>query len=1309
MKPVLCSKINYINRLPLKRVFFSATLFLMTVMSVWAQPVVNFTISNTTVCSGSSLVFTDNTTSITGTPTYAWDFGAGASPATASTIGPHTVTYTGSGTVTIRLTVKDALGSNFLTKDITVNTLPTTPTITASGPTILCNGASVILISSAGSTYLWSNGATSSSINVTSAGNYTVQITNGSGCQSASSATTVVTVYTVPSAPIVGAITQPTCTSSTGDVVLSGLPATGDWTVINAPGGATKTGNGTSTTIQGLLAGTSYSFKVTYTNSAGCLSPSSGNAIIASQPATPAPPQVGTITIPTCTTPTGSVVLNGLPTPGTWTLKRYPGNVTTTGTTSSTTISGLLPDTYNFLVTSGAGCVAGSLSDDVVIPAPPSTPSAPIVGAITQPTCSVATGSVALSGLPASGSWIVTMSPGLTQTNGSGTTSTITGVPSGTYTFTVTGSTGCTSVPSGNAVINTQPVTPSAPVIGNITQPTCAMATGSVVLNSLPSGNWTLTRNPGSVTTSGNGTTTTIAGLETGTYTFTVTNIALCTSGQSANVVITPQPPSPATPLFTVDCTLGFNHAVITVTSPVGAGFEYSLDGSSFQPGAVFSNVANGNHFLAVRNIQGCTTIGNIFAVSCGCINAPSVILSSESGSTCGLAPVTVPNNTFGGSATSVTIAHNGAGSVNPTTSSTSPFSFTYTPTSGDRGRTVIITVTSNNPLGSPCSPAIVTYTLAVNAIPSAPSIGTITNLTCTVITGSVVLNGLPSSGNWTLIQYPDNTSTNGTGTTTTVSGLTAGTFTFAVISAEGCTSEVSANAVINPQPASPTAPVIGVITQPTCVLSTGSVALSGLPATGTWTLTRIPSGVTRTGTGTTYTVTTIPGGTYTYTVTNSTGCISPESENVVINEQPAIPTAPSVGTITPPTCTSATGSVNILGLPSSGTWTLTRYPGTVTTTGTGASTTISNLATGTYNYTVTSDAGCTSGPSANVIIPARPPLPSPPVIGTITQPTFTVPTGSVVLSGLPSSGAWILTRLPDGATTAGAGPNFTVTGLAGGLYTFTITNSFGCRSDTSADVRISTPGKPVIIITDPAAVCSPAKVNLTDPAVTDGSTTGLTYTYWTDSEATKVYSTPAAADSGMYYIKGTTVSGYFDIKPVLATVYQMPVANAGPDQNLDFKFNTTLGAVLLDETETGLWSINSGTGEFSDETDPASDVSKLSPGTNILSWIVTKGVCPADTDQVTINVRDLTIPTLITPNGDQMNEYFVIRGIEALGKTELVIFDRRGAQVFKNSNYDNKWNGVDYNENPLPSDTYFFIMKTSNGKSMSGYIVIRR
>jgi gliding motility-associated-like protein len=139
------------------------------------------------------------------------------------------------------------------------------------------------------------------------------------------------------------------------------------------------------------------------------------------------------------------------------------------------------------------------------------------------------------------------------------------------------------------------------------------------------------------------------------------------------------------------------------------------------------------------------------------------------------------------------------------------------------------------------------------------------------------------------------------------------------------------------------------------------------------------------------------------------------------------------------------------------------------------------------------------------------------------------------------------------------------------------------------------------------------------------------------------------------------------------------------------------------------VWSVISGTGNFLDNTYAKTAVSNLSLGTNEFLWIVTNGFCPSAHDTAMISVNNFVIPTLITPNMDGRNDYFVIRGLATLGKTELVIFDRRGVQVYKNMNYDNSWNGVDNNKNPLPDDTYFYVLKSANGKSISGYIVIRR
>jgi gliding motility-associated-like protein len=366
-------------------------------------------------------------------------------------------------------------------------------------------------------------------------------------------------------------------------------------------------------------------------------------------------------------------------------------------------------------------------------------------------------------------------------------------------------------------------------------------------------------------------------------------------------------------------------------------------------------------------------------------------------------------------------------------------------------------------------------------------------------------------------------------------------------------------------------------------------------------------------------------------------------------------------------------------------------------------------LPSGTYNFVVRNADGCTSAVSSNAVINAQPATPTAPVVGAITHPTFQVGTGSVVLSGLPSSGTWTLIRYPDGFTSQGTGTTRTVTGLEPGTYTFAVTNPAGCTSVPSANVVINArPGAPNVVINNPPTICENQTTDLTLPAVTAGSDPNLTFSYWTDAAATVTFATPQAAPAGTYYIMGTSTAEYFTIKPVVVTADELPVANAGPDQVLDYTFGTTLNAEIP-EIGTGIWALVSGTGDLFNSAAPSTAVSGLSTGENVFSWTVTNGACDPVSDEVVVLVNDLRIPTLITPNDDGYNDRFELYGIETLGRTELVIFDRRGLKVWESSSYENDWDGRDHNSNPLPEDTYFWVIRADNGVSLSGYIVIRR
>ena len=121
------------------------------------------------------------------------------------------------------------------------------------------------------------------------------------------------------------------------------------------------------------------------------------------------------------------------------------------------------------------------------------------------------------------------------------------------------------------------------------------------------------------------------------------------------------------------------------------------------------------------------------------------------------------------------------------------------------------------------------------------------------------------------------------------LTGLKAGTYNLN-ISLKGCPKTTSFS--VNSTNSGATPPIIGTITQPTCALATGSVALSGLPSSGTWTITATPATSGLTGlTGTNVDNTSIGGLTantsYTFIVSNGT-CSSVASAAAVVN---AIPT----------------------------------------------------------------------------------------------------------------------------------------------------------------------------------------------------------------------------------------------------------------------------------------------------------------------------------------------------------------------------------------------------------------------------------
>ena len=170
----------------------------MTAVEVKAKPMVTI-LGTPSFCQGGSTQLT-----ATGGSSYMWSNGVATQTNSITIPGTYTVTVTASNGCTTVATVP-----------VVMNPKPT-PVIT--GNRSFCSNASTILTASGGTTYQWNDGTTDSVMNATSAGIYTVTVTNDAGCSATISATT--TVYPAPTPSISGGTEF--CSGSSINLIASG-------------------------------------------------------------------------------------------------------------------------------------------------------------------------------------------------------------------------------------------------------------------------------------------------------------------------------------------------------------------------------------------------------------------------------------------------------------------------------------------------------------------------------------------------------------------------------------------------------------------------------------------------------------------------------------------------------------------------------------------------------------------------------------------------------------------------------------------------------------------------------------------------------------------------------------------------------------------------------------------------------------------------------------------------------------------------------------------------------------------------------
>jgi hypothetical protein len=206
-----------------------------------------------------------------------------------------TFTAVDSGSYSVMVTDPSGCYATSPAKIVTIISAPPVPTITASGPLTFCAGGSVVLSSSAASSYLWylngtTTGQTSQNLTATSSGTYSVQVSNSGGC-SATSLPTIVDANLGSPAPVITPLGSLTFCAG-GNVVLSSSTANGYAWFRN------DTAIGQFT--QNLTVAGSGNYTVQVTNTGGCLATSNPTTVNVN-PIPPIPTISGQTVLNSCT------------------------------------------------------------------------------------------------------------------------------------------------------------------------------------------------------------------------------------------------------------------------------------------------------------------------------------------------------------------------------------------------------------------------------------------------------------------------------------------------------------------------------------------------------------------------------------------------------------------------------------------------------------------------------------------------------------------------------------------------------------------------------------------------------------------------------------------------------------------------------------------------------------------------------------------------------------------------------------------------------------------------------------------------
>jgi len=199
----------------------------------------------------------------------------------------------------------------------------------------------------------------------------------------------------------------------------------------------------------------------------------------------------------------------------------------------------------------------------------------------------------------------------------------------------------------------------------------------------------------------------------------------------------------------------------------------------------------------------------------------------------------------------------------------------------------------------------------------------------------------------------------------------------------------------------------------------------------------------------------------------------------------------------------------------------------------------------------------------------------------------------------------------------------------------------------------------------------------------------------------------PGLAGTGRHVIRFTQTStaGCSAFRERTIEVYPTPGVDAGIDRIILEGDSVRLNAKATGRGLAYLWSPPTA---IDDPTRLDPFVRPIEDTRYRLRVTSTDGCTATDEMQVLVLLKPIA-PNTFTPNGDGVNDTWVIRHLEKYPGAILEVFSTTGQLLYREVGYSKPWDGT-WQGRPQPAGTYYYVIDPRNGRPrMAGYVTIYR